>query len=151
MRNEKGIGTTSIFHIALAVADIEKTAKKIADVFGTGAPQIIDPKGPQKDYPIYFKRKLLKTYLKTCHFKMGAIDLELLQPVGEPDSVREFLKKNGGNGLHHILFKVKGIDSRVNYLKKKGLKPVQEGSFPGGKYTFLEFDDIGTIIEVAEF
>lgn len=150
MEKDNGLGTSKIVHIALGVNNIEETAKKISDIFGLEVPEIIDPVNNKKDYPTYYNGAVTESYYKACEFKMGNISLELLEPVGEPNPVRDFLNKNNSNGIHHILFLVEDLESKIKYLENKGLKVSGTGKFPGGKYAFLDFKEIGVSLELGE-
>ena len=55
-------------------------------------PQIFDL-NENEEYGNYYKGKYTEAYCKLCYFHMGQVDLELLQPVGEPSVVRDFLNK----------------------------------------------------------
>jgi len=77
------------------------------------------------------------------------MEFELLEPVGKSNAVSDFLEKNG-NGIHHILFKVKDLNSMKKNFLEKGLELIEEGSFDGGRYVFLFFSEIGMIIELCE-
>ena len=145
----KGLETNVMVQVAVAVEDIEAVAKKIADIFNMEVPEIYDLH-ESEEYGNYYKGNPTKAYCKLCYFHMGQLDLELLQPVGEPSNVRDFINENGGNGVQHISFNVKNIDDKVKYLESKGLELVSNGFFPGGKCAFLKFPEIGTEIELLE-
>ena len=58
-------------------------------------------------------------------------------------------KQHNGQ-VQHILFRVDDLNSKIEIFKNKGLEVIEEGSFPGGKYAFLYFSEIGTAIELCE-
>ena len=145
----KTLDDNLIIQVGVAVEDIEKSAKRLADIFGIEVPEIMDIHENKEEYKNYYKGKKTDSYTKTCYFKMGQVDLELVQPVGENIEQREFLNKKG-IGIHHIAFNVKNIKQKVKYLESKGLKVVQETKFPGGFASLLNFPDIGANLELLE-
>ena len=75
---KKTLDDNIIIQVAVAVEDIEKTAKKVADVFGMDVPEIVDIHENKKEYVNYYKGKKTDSYTKTCYFPMGQLDLELI-------------------------------------------------------------------------
>ena len=67
---------------------------------------------------------------KLAFFKMGQISLELIEPIGGPSTWKEFLDGHG-DGVHHIAFRVKGMDDVLTYLNGKGLPTAQRGDYTG--------------------
>jgi len=139
----------NILHISLAVKNIEAASKRIAEVFKVDPPTISDPGKSDDKYPVYYKGKKTEAYYKSCTMNIGNMAVDLLQPVGKPNSVSDFLSKNG-NGVQHILFKVDDLSAGVETLKGEGLEVIEEGSFPGGKYAFLDFPEMGVAIELCQ-
>lgn len=139
----------NILHISLAVKNIEAASKRIAEVFKVDPPTISDPGKSDDKYPVYYKGQKTGAFYKSCSMEIGNMAIDLLQPVGEPNSVSEFLNKNG-NGVQHILFKVDDLNEGVKTLKNRGLELIEEGSFPGGKYAFLDFPEMGIAIELCQ-
>ena len=154
MKEEKGLNGNIIVQVAVAVEDIKKTAKRIADIFQIEVPEIYDGEvvGNIEEY----NGKQSKSYTKTCYFSMGQVDLELIQPTGDiaysKTAAADFLRKNNGNGIQHISFNIKNIDESVKYLKEKGLRVIQRTEVPnkGIRATFIEFPEIGSYIELLE-
>jgi methylmalonyl-CoA/ethylmalonyl-CoA epimerase len=146
----KTLDDNLIIQVAVAVEDIEKTARSLADIFGVDVPEIMDLHDNKEEYVNYYKGKKTDSYTKTCYFKMGQLDLELVQPVGNNIEQRDFLKKNKGSRMHHIAFNVKNIDQKARKLEEKGLKVVQRTKFPGGKCILLSFPEIGANLELLE-
>jgi methylmalonyl-CoA/ethylmalonyl-CoA epimerase len=146
----KTLDENLIIQVAVAVADIEKSAKILADIFGMDVPEIMDMHDNKAEYINYYKGKKTDSYTKTCYFKMGQLDLELIQPVGENIEQSDFLKKNKGSGLHHIAFNIKNIEQKIKKLEEKGLKVVQRTKFPGGVAALLSFPEIGANLELLE-
>ena len=140
---------SGVAHIAFGVKDIEIVSKKIAEVFQIETPEVNDPGGSDEKYPVYYRGKKTNAYYKYCHLNIGNMEFEPLKTVGRSNAVSDFLKKNG-NGIHHILFKVKDLNSMKNNFLEKGLELIEEGSFQGGRYAFIFFHEIGSVIELCE-
>lgn len=146
---KNNLNTGNILHIAFGVENIKKVSERISEVFETEVPQINCPKESNEKYPIYYRGEKTSTNYKSCKLKIGNMEIELLEPIGRPNSVNEFLRNNG-NGVHHLLIKTDDLNSKIEIFKKKGLELIEYGSFPGGKYAFLYFPEIGTSIELCE-
>lgn len=150
MKKDKTLDDNIIIQVGIAVENIEKTAKSLADIFGMEVPTIMDLHENTKEYVNYYKGKKTDSYTKTCYFKMGQLDLELVQPFGDNIEQSDFLKNNKGSRIHHIAFNIKNIDQKVKKLEEKGLKVVQRTKFPGGVAALLSFPEIGANLELLE-
>jgi hypothetical protein len=83
-------------------------------------------------------------------FELGQISLELIEPVGKPSTWRDQLDEHG-DSLHHIAFEIKGMPARVAFLEAKGLRLVQRGEYPGGRYAYVDGNaQLGAILELLE-
>lgn len=51
--------------------------------------------------------------------------VELLEPTSDESPIAKFLDKRGP-GIHHICFRVQGIDQLVSHLKAKGIRLINE-------------------------
>ena len=147
MKENNELGAKHIMQVAVAVKDIEKTAKRLADIFQMDVPQIFDNSNNVDEY----RGKATKSYVKTCYFQMGQVDLELIQPYGDNIAAGAFLKKNDGPGIQHISFKVENIDEKCKYLESKGLEVIQKTKpFQGGKAYYFPIPEIGADLELIE-
>jgi len=50
--------------------------------------------------------------------------IELLQPIDQTGFLTRFLQRRG-EGVHHLTFRVKEIESKLEDLRARGLEPVQ--------------------------
>lgn len=146
MTKKNAFGEHLIIQVAVAVRDIEATAKRFADILDMDVPKIYDG---SKDIE-KFRGKITKSYAKTCYFPMGQLDLELIQPVGDESAVGDFLNKNKKPGIQHISFMVDNIDEKCKYLESKGLEVIQETEFSGGRAAFIHVPEMGGDIELLE-
>ncbi len=135
--------------IALVVKDAEKASKNIAALFGF-------PEAPYEIIGTYefantrYHGQPTPAKAKATFYKMGPVDLEILEPMGEPSTWNDFLQENG-EGIHHIAWYVKGIDEVTAFLERNGMKMVQEGNWDGGKYKYFDSaKQLGFMLELLQ-
>ncbi len=146
---EKGMGTNVICQIGLVVRDIEKTAKIYADVFGMDVPNVIITDTEDKAHT-RLRGASTQARAKLAFFNMGSLSLELIEPVGEPSTWKEFLDEHG-EGVHHIAFQIKGMEEVLAYLDGKGIPAVQRGDYTGGRYAYVDgAPSLGVVLELLE-
>ncbi|WP_342598235.1 methylmalonyl-CoA epimerase [Psychrobacillus sp. FSL H8-0483] len=63
--------------------------------------------------------------VRVAFIDSGNVKLELLQPTDESSAVYSFIEKRG-EGIHHVAFGVTNIQERLNELKEKGVRLIQE-------------------------
>jgi methylmalonyl-CoA/ethylmalonyl-CoA epimerase len=144
-----GIGASAICQIGLVVRDIERTAKDYADVFGMDMPAI-NITDPAEVAHTKFRGTPTQARAKLAFFKMGPISLELIEPVGGPSTWREFLDEHG-EGVHHIAFRIEGMERVLTFLDGKGIPVVQSGDYTGGRYAYADSTaHLGVILELLE-
>ena len=96
---KQGLGTNVICQIGIVVRDIEQTAKAYADIFGMDMPQIRITDTEEITH-IKFCGAPTQARAKLAFFQMGSLSLELIEPVGEPSTWKEFLDEHG-ESVHH--------------------------------------------------
>ena len=146
---EKGLGTNVICQIGLIVRDIERTAKIYADVFGMDVPNVIIT---DTEDVAHTKLRGVSTQAraKLAFLQMGNVSLELIEPIGEPSTWKEFLDEHG-EGVHHIAFQIKGMDRVLAYLDSKDIPVIQRGDYTGGRYAYVDSaPSLGVILELLE-
>ena len=146
---EKGIGTKVVCQIGLVVRDIEKMAKTYADVFGMDVPNVIITDTEDIAHT-KFRGAPTQAQAKLAFLQMGDVSLELIEPIGEPSTWKEFLDEHG-EGVHHIAFQIKGMEEVLAYLDSKGIPAVQRGDYTGGRYAYVDSaPSLGIILELLE-
>ncbi|MEK4486292.1 methylmalonyl-CoA epimerase [Psychrobacillus sp. FSL H8-0484] len=63
--------------------------------------------------------------VRVAFIDSGNVKLELLQPIDQSSAVYSFIEKRG-EGIHHVAFGVTNIQERLNELKEKGVRLIQE-------------------------
>jgi methylmalonyl-CoA/ethylmalonyl-CoA epimerase len=121
-----------IDHVCIVVRDIEETVKFYQDVFGAPESQIeeIEDQG-----------------VKAVILQLGNTDLELIQPVREGTGVARFLESKG-EGMHHIAFEVDDIKGKLDILKERGMRLVDQEPRKGlaGTIAFLHPGSTGSVL-----
>jgi len=77
--------------------------------------------------------------VKIAILHVGETKIELLEPTDKEAAIAKFLEKKG-EGIHHIAFRVKGIEDMLQQLKEKGITLIDEKpreGAEGGKIAFL--------------
>ena len=145
--NEKLV-LKEINQVCVVVKDLQKSMEYYWSTFGIGPftiytyepPFVTDMKlrGESKDYK-----------MKIAFAKMGAIQLELIQPLSE-SIYTEFLNEKG-EGIHHIGCYVDDLDEAVAIVEKQGIKVTQSGRRPGSGYAYLDTEEtMGAIFELIQ-
>ena len=146
---EQTLETTTITQVGIIVQDIETKARAWAEVLGLPVPEIIitdtydRAQTEYNDQPTDARAKL-------AFFHLGQIDLELIEPVGQPSTWQDQLDEHG-DSLHHIAFEIKGMSAKIAYLDAKGVPLVQRGEYTGGRYAYFNGNaQLGAILELLE-
>lgn len=84
--------------------------------------------------------------------QQGPVQLELIEYQKGETIHKEFLDDKG-EGMHHILFKVRDLEATLDKFAKKGITPLQQDYFVGGGgIAYLDTGKPGgIIIEVIQF
>ncbi len=99
-------------HIGIAVKDIDQSIKLYKEVFG------IEPSLVYES--VYTKAKI-------AFFPIGEVKIELIQPTNPESVMAKFIEKKG-EGIHHVSYKVKDVDSSLAELEKKGIQLIDKKS-----------------------
>lgn len=146
---DQALGTTTVTQVGIIVQDIEARARAWADILGLPMPEIqvtdsVDV--AQTEYvggPTTARAKL-------AFFHLGQVDIELIEPIGEPSTWKDQLNQHG-ESLHHIAFQIEGMRDKLSYLASKGIPLVQRGEYTGGRYAYVDGRaQLGTILELLE-
>jgi methylmalonyl-CoA/ethylmalonyl-CoA epimerase len=149
------IRTTQIRQIGILVRDLEKAVAAYEKFLGRKA----DFVGITDEYEVTKQELWGKPCYGRCYqalFNLDNIQIELISPYGEGDSVwRECLEKDG-EGLHHLAFKTSNIQGAIKEVEKRSdAKLMQYGTWPDspkyGQYAYMDCrSEIRTIIELLE-
>ena len=147
--SEPTLGTTTVTQIGIVVRDIEAKARAWSEILGLPMPQISITDTVDIAQTEYQGEPTIAR-AKQAFFHMGHLDIELIEPVGEPSAWKDQLDQHG-DSLHHIAFGVHGMKDKVAYLDSKGIPVVQRGEYTGGRYAYLDSGaELGCILELLE-
>jgi hypothetical protein len=149
MSEQHPLGNRMVTQIGIMVTDMDHYVDVYSRVFGIEKPPIIitdDYEKAHTDYrgqPSFAKAKL-------AFFNMGQVQIELIEPIGEPSTWKDHLDQRGVS-VHHIAFVVPDTDAAVQYLGEQGMTVDQKGDYTGGRYTYINsVPQLGVAIELLE-
>ncbi len=127
-----------IDHIGIAVKSIEKSNILFASLFGKSHYKIEEVKSEG---------------VKTSFFKTGSSKIELLEATKSDSPVAKFIEKKG-EGVHHIAFTVKDIESEIIRLENNGFIVLNEIPKKGSDNKLVTFlhpkSTNGILIELCQ-
>jgi catechol 2,3-dioxygenase-like lactoylglutathione lyase family enzyme len=139
-----------ITQVGIIVRDIEASVERYSRIFGVEKPPIVITDGSEKART-KFAGEPTEARAKLAFFKMGQVQIELIEPIGGPSSWEHFLEEKG-EGVHHIAFVTNDTNRLVNALGQEGIEAVQQGHFQGGMYTYLDsVPELGVMLNVLQF
>lgn len=103
-----------ITEIGVAVENLDQATRLFVDLLGATA-------GDTHAVDRYQMR------YRMC--RIGAIDFELMEPIGDTGVIADFLERRGP-GLHHVAFSVDGLASGMAALEGKGVSFVDPMPVP---------------------
>jgi len=87
-------GLKKVVQIAIVVRDIEASSKRWADLLGMPVPAIRTTR-PGHEVKMIYRGKSSEGQAKLTFFNLGQVVLELIQPVGDGTSWKEYLDAKG--------------------------------------------------------
>jgi methylmalonyl-CoA/ethylmalonyl-CoA epimerase len=112
-----------INHIAIAVRSLEEHLPFYRDVLNLeyrGTEVVEDQK------------------VRLAVFRVGGVQIELLEPTGPDSSISAFIDKRG-EGMHHISYQVDDIENQIAELKKKQVRMIDETPRAGAHGSRIAF------------
>jgi len=114
---------TKINHIGIAVSSLEEHIPFYRDVLG------LEMKGSEE---------LEDQKVRVVIFRVGDVNLELLEPTADESPIALFIKSKG-EGLHHIAYETDNIVEGIDGLKKKKVLMIDETPRQGAHGTKIAF------------
>ena len=123
---------TKINHIAIVVADIDQALGFWRDALGLELEHV-------EDVP---SQKAVVAFLP-----VGDSEVELVKPTTEDSGLAKFLAERGG-GMHHLCVEVDDIAAKLEELKAKGVRLINETPtvLPGRKMAFVHPKSTGGVL-----
>ncbi len=91
-------------HIGIAVKDLKSSTKLFSELF---------------DQESYKLEEVHSEGVRTSFFRVGESKVELLEGTTSESPISKFIDKKG-EGIHHLAFEVKDIQSEIDRLTKLG-------------------------------
>ena len=146
---ENILGTDKVCQVGLVVKDIEKSLDAYCALLGIARPKVTITDGYAQAQTTYHGQPT-PARAKLAFIDLGQVQLELIEPDGQPSTWQEGLDKNG-DSVHHIAFVVKGTDQVAGRLAQQGMPLAQQGKYTGGMYTYIDSaQKLGVILELLE-
>ena len=111
MNNESTCSARHINHVCIAVLNIEETLEFYENLFGvtkSGEIETIEDQG-----------------VKAALVRVGASQLEFIQPIDNENGVAKFIERRG-EGVHHICFEVDNLESKLKDLDLAGVQLIDK-------------------------
>jgi methylmalonyl-CoA/ethylmalonyl-CoA epimerase len=112
-----------IDHIGIAVHSIEKALPFYTDILNLTLLGIEEVESEK---------------VKIAFLKIGESKLELLEPMSKEGAIANFLEKRG-EGIHHIALAVDSIQERIDEIKEKGIRMINDTPKPGAGGAMVAF------------
>ena len=111
MNKESTCNARHINHVCIAVLNIEETLVFYEKLFGvtkSGEIETIEDQG-----------------VKAALVRVGASQLEFIQPIDNENGVAKFIERRG-EGVHHICFEVDNLESKLTELDLAGVRLIDK-------------------------
>jgi 4-hydroxyphenylpyruvate dioxygenase-like putative hemolysin len=137
-----------VTQIGVVVRDVEQSVVYYSEILGLGSFEPIYDFEPDKSW---YMGKSSPLRLRISRVMWGAMEFELLQPLGGKSIHQDFLDAHG-EGLHHLGIDVTNYDDIVRMMNQAGFKPLQalETYIPRrdswAKASFFDTEKIGGVI-----
>jgi len=142
-------GMKKVVQIAIVVRDIEASSRKWAELLGMPVPEIRTTR-PGHEVKEIYRGKPSEGQVKLTFFDLGQVVLELLEPVSEDTSWKEFLDTKG-EGVQHIGFNVVDHVKTSQELEKAGYPVFHQGRYDSDDGTYIYHDTqdaLGVVVEL---
>ncbi|MFQ5653495.1 MAG: methylmalonyl-CoA epimerase [Planctomycetota bacterium] len=110
-------------HIGIAVRDLDEALRLWRDALGAHVEEVERVEGDG---------------VRVAFLDTGGGKTELLEPTRDDSPVARFLDR-GGNGIHHVAYRVKHLDRVLEQLKEAGVALIDESPRPGSRDTRVAF------------
>ncbi len=144
-----GVHLNRLVQIGIVVSDRDRTTQLLTSLFGMGPFRFVEwPDRPESEY--YYRGVQENIRIRQAFVQLGAVEIELIEPLEGRSGYRDFLDQTGG-GIHHVLFEVTDIDPALEKLALSGVKVLQSGTGirPGTRWALLDTQELlGFLVEL---
>jgi methylmalonyl-CoA/ethylmalonyl-CoA epimerase len=110
-------------HIGIAVRSIEERLELWRNILGQQVVSI---------------EEVPDQKVRVAMLESDGVKIELLEPTADDGPIARFIKKQG-EGLHHLSFQVEDIAEKIEELKKKNVKLIDEVPRKGAHGSMIAF------------
>ncbi|RNF41099.1 methylmalonyl-CoA epimerase [Planococcus salinus] len=125
-------------HIGIAVRDLKEVLPYYTETLGC---------------PLLKIEEVSSEKVRVAFIDAGNIKLELLEPLDDTSAISKFIEKKG-EGIHHIAFGVENIEKRMEELREKGVRLLNEQPKAGAGGALVSFlhpkSSNGVLYELCE-
>ena len=114
---------THIEHIGIAVKNLDETKKYYEEVLGLKC---------------YAVEEVKDQKVRTAFFMVGQTKIELLESTEADGPIGKFIEKTG-EGVHHVAFAVKGLQSKLDAAASKGIQLIDKQPRKGAEGLQIAF------------
>lgn len=138
-----------VVQVAVVVDDIEAKARAWAELLGRPVPEIRVTDSAEVARTEY-KGAPTPARAKLAFLRFGDLSVELIEPIGGPSTWHDQLSVHG-DSLHHIAFRIQGMERVIALLADHGIDVVQRGEYTGGRYAYCNATAaLGLVLELLE-
>lgn len=159
MSNSSDTGNMPAFRnadqLGIVVRDINDAMRNFSRLYGV-RDWYRNGRNEEKPDKVFYKGKQIQQENDMALGYCGSLQLELVQPTGDEESIYTTHLEKHGEGMHHLGFFVPDMDAKLAAYAKLGIEPVQtcELFAKGGAVTRCAYmDDTeanGITIELVE-
>jgi methylmalonyl-CoA/ethylmalonyl-CoA epimerase len=128
----------SLGQIGVVVRDIEKVVKFYTDHLGIGPWRI-----RERETETVYRGEKRTLRMKLAFARLGPLQFELIQPVGDEESLYTEFLKTRGEGLHHLGFNIENIEKAVADYQSAGIGVVQGRWAMEGGFAYMDTEAKG--------
>ena len=124
---------TAINHVAVVVADMEKSLTFWRDALGIELHELRDVQAEKST---------------VAFLPIAGAEVELVMPTTDDSGIAKYLAKRGA-GMHHLCLEVDDIEGMMSQLKTKNIRLITEEprtAADGKKYAFIHPESTGGVL-----
>ena len=124
---------TAINHVAVVVADMEKSLMFWRDALGIVLHELRDVQAEKST---------------VAFLPIAGAEVELVMPTTDDSGIAKYLAKRGA-GMHHLCLEVDDIEGMMSQLKTKNIRLITEEprtAADGKKYAFIHPESTGGVL-----
>ena len=139
-----------VAQVCFVTGDIEAAIRWFSALSGLEAPPVQSITAGDEPNALY-RGQPATVSCRLAFFRLGNLDIELIEPGPEPSAWREVLETRGP-GFHHIAFRTRNMTARTARLEELGAPAIQSGEYSSrtGRYAYHDLPALGAMVELLE-